>query len=368
MANMNPRSHPIPTGADHDLDADADVDADVDLEDWMIADDDPDVAPVVIPDDEPMRRARTSGEELADFSSRSEAWTCMYRASDDGELATDPAFHNRRLAVLMNHRSRMPQTDTPPGATRLGYFVSTLREARGLSRIELAAANDRAAIDPVAIMMVEHGRLSREELGPVFLSRLGIAMGTPLSTLAALRDDIDVAAMTTTAAASVSPVRVTQGAGAWLRGALTAILPQPPALAVALGDASPAAVREAQLDHAIDSHPIRRPIPLLATTVLDRAGTPLTLDPVLVPGTPPMPGICGVEVGLRDAGGTPVAGQRIRLAVHAIPGIDQPTAETGPDGIARFTNLSLGAVRDAIEFAESGNAPDPSPFSLVLDD
>ena len=291
----------------------------------------------------------------------------LFRSSDDGDLATDTAFHTRRLAVLMNHRARMPQTESPPGATRLGYFVSTLREARGLSRIELAKANDRAAIDPVAIMMVEHGRLSREELGPVFLSRLGIAMGTPLSTLAALRDDINVAAMATPATASLSPAQIVQGVASWLAGALTAILPQTQPYAVALGDAPSAAVKQEQLGYAIDGHPLSQPIPLLATTILNHDGNLLTLDPILVPETVPMPGICGVEVSLRDPEGAPVVGQRIRLTIHDIPGIEEPVAETGPDGIARFHHVSLGKLHEAIEFTESGKAPDPSPFTLVFD-
>lgn len=360
MANMNPRSHPMPTGTDHDLDSD------VDLDEWMIADDDPDVAPVVVPDDEPMRRAQESGERLAAFSSRSTAWTCMYRASDDGDLATDAAFHNRRLAVLMNHRARMPLADPPPGAARLGYFVSTLREARGLSRMALAKANDRAALDPVAIMMVEHGRLSREELGPVFLSRLGIAMGTPLSTLAALRDNIDVAATATTATASASPAQIIQGVASWLAGALTAILPQTQPYAVALGNAPLAAEKEEQLGYAIDGHPLSQAIPLLATTVLNHDGNLLTLDPILVPETPAMPGVCGVEVGLRDPAGAPVVGQRIRLTIHDTPGIDEPVAITGADGIARFHHVSVGAIRQAVAASESDTSPDPSPFTLVF--
>lgn len=363
MANtsMNPRSHPLPTDADHGFDSD------VDLDEWMIADDDPDIAPVVIPDDEPMRRAHESGERLAAFSRRSTAWTCMYRASDDGDLATDAAFHARRLAVLLNHRAQMPLADSPPGAARLGYYVSTLREARGLTRVELAKANDRAAIDPVAIMMVEHGRLSHEELGPVFLSRLGVAMGAPLSTLEALRDNIDVAA-SAAPATSVSPAQIIQGVAAWLSGALTAILPQAQLAAVALGEAPSAADSAAQLGVAIDRHPLSRAIPLLATTVIDQRGIPLTLDPILVPEAVPMPGICGVEVGLRDPAGAPVVGQRIRLTIHDIPGIEEPVAETGPDGIARFHHVSLGKIHEAIEFTESGNAPDPSPFTLVLND
>jgi transcriptional regulator with XRE-family HTH domain len=362
MANMNSGAHPIPTGADHDFDTD------VDLDEWMIADDDPDVAPVVVTDDEPTRRAHESGERLADFSSRSTAWTCMYRASDDGEFATDWAFHSRRLAVLMNHRARMAQGDSPPGAMRLGYYVRALREARGLSRIELAAANDRAAIDPVAIMLVEHGHLSREELGPVFLSRLGIAMGTPLSTLEALRDNIDVAATTQPAATAVAaPVRAFQGVGAWLTDALGAILPQSSAYAVALGNAPSAAVKEEELSYAIDGHPLSQPIPLLATTVLTHDGNLLTLDPILVPETPALPGVCGVEVGLRDPAGTPIVGQRIRLTIHDTPGIDEPVAATGTDGIARFHHVSVGAIRQAIAASESGTASDPSPFTLVFD-
>lgn len=314
------------------------------LEDWQVADDDPDVAPVVVPDDAAARRARASGEALRAWRRRTAAWTCTYRADDDGTLARDPAFHAWRLAALMGDDA--PAADPPPGAGRLGEFVATIRAARGLSRVDLAATVDGAGLDPAALALLEHGRLSGEEVGPVLLGRVAMAMGTPLRVLEALRDGAP--GLATPAVAEREPVAVRSID--WVRRALGAILPASPGLAVALGTPG-VDDEERRIDLAIDSHAIDGPVPLpVFTDVRDGAGADFTVVPVIVPEAHPLPGACGVEAHVRDAIGRPAAGRRLRLQVLNIPGLEdeEPTATTGDDGVARFDRVPLARLVESI--------------------
>jgi hypothetical protein len=240
-----------------------------------------------------------------------------------------------------------------------------MREAQGLSRIDLANNHDRAAIDPVAIMMLEHGRLSTRELGTVFLSRVAIALGTSLSTLEALRDDYAVEAASTKIAGQ--RVSIAHAVSGWLRSAYSAILPQSPEMAVALGDGGASTIHADTGVHSQGNRTIDRPVPLAVTTLVDHLGRSFQAVPTLTPESHPLPGVCGVEVALTDDTNTPVSGRRIRLIVLGNPILRdvEPTATTDERGIAQFARISLTGILAGYELAESdANA---SPFTLVPD-
>lgn len=271
---------------------------------------------------------RESGQALVARARTTPFWTITYRAGDDGDLARDGQFHLRRMAHLMNDgRDANPSV----GANRLGQYVASMRRAMGRSVVELAS-DASGAIDPVAVVLMEHGRLSDEELNVNLLSGVATALRMPVSMLREIRDG-------GTAVQSVAGEGVSAGGTTGLlHRILVSLGPITRPMANVLGS-STAAPSTADLD----LHVLERPVLLVSFRADVSDGRVLEVTPVLEPDHDRTPGYSTLVVRVHDASGNPVVGLRIRLDLLQIEGLEdeEPVSTTGADGVARFSRVPL---------------------------
>lgn len=214
-------------------------------------------------------------------------------------------------------------------ANRLGQYVAAMRHVMGRTVVELAAdASD--AIDPVAVILMEHGRLSDEELNVNLLSGVATALHIPVSVLREIRNSGE-AERSGTAPESTG----------LLHRILASLGPVTRPMANVLGSAAPGSTAD------LDLHVIDRPVHLASIQVADASGGLLDVTPVLEPDADRAPGYGILAVRVRDALGSPVVCRNIRLDLLKIEGLEdeEPVSTTGADGIARFPRVPSSLQR-----------------------
>ena len=325
------------------------------LDEWLASGlplDAADVTGIAHPSDD-LEWGQNSGQALVARARTTSYWTITYRAEDDGNLARNGQFQLRRMAHLMNDGR---STNPAMGANRLGQYVASMRRAMGRSVVELAA-DASGAIDPVAVVLMEHGRLSDEELNVNLLSGVATALRMPVSVLREIRDN-------GTAVQSVA------GDGAAARDAtgllhriLVSLGPITRPMANVLGS-STAAPSTADLD----LHVLERPVLLVSFRADVSDGKVLEVTPVLEPDHDRTPGYSTLVVRVHDASGSPVVGRRIRLDLLQIEGLEdeEPVWTTGADGIARFPRVPLSRfVELDDEGVRASGADQAYPITLL---
>ena len=243
------------------------------------------------------------------------------------------------------------------GAHRQGQYVASMRRAMGRSVVELAS-DASGAIDPVAVVLMEHGRLSDEELNVNLLSGVATALRMPVSVLREIRDS-------GTAVQPVQPVagEAARGATGLLHRILVSLGPIARPMANVLGSAT-----TAPSTADLDLHVLERPVLLVSFRADVSDGKVLEVTPVLEPDHDRTPGYSTLVVRVHDVSGSPVVGLRIRLDLLQIEGLEdeEPVWTTGADGIARFPRVPLSRfVELDDEGVRASGADQAYPITLL---
>lgn len=260
-------------------------------------------------------RSELGGRVLAALALRDPAWPVRYSPPDpDGADAWDPWFQSRRAASFLSSSLRAPLSED---VQRLGRYVRHTREASGMSRTDLAR---RAwpGLDPVAIVLVEHGLLSGSELSRTFLSRLALGLDIPSKQLEVWRQE------------EALPWDLAE----WIRNSL--VQTQSPQFAnTFLADD----VDEGDTSLITAESCLGLPV----GEITDAGGRTHRVVPVLLPEVSPAPGFNTLALRLIDARGNPVAHRRVRLTLVQIAGLEdeEPVAKTDADGVVRFVRVPV---------------------------
>ncbi len=325
------------------------------LDEWLASGlplDDADATDIAHPSDD-LEWGRESGQALVARARTTPFWTITYRAEDDGDLARDGQFQLRRMAHLMNDgRSINPAV----GANRLGQYVASMRHAMGRSVVDLAA-DASGAIDPVAVILMEHGRLSDEELNVNLLSGVATAMRVPVSVLREIRDS-GIAVQSVAGEGEAA-----RDATGLLHRILASIGPIARPMANVLGSST-----AAPATGNLDLHVLDRPVLLVSFRADASDGRVLEVTPVLEPDHDRTPGYSTLVVRVHDASGSPVVGRQIRLDLLQIEGLEDEelVSMTGADGIARFPRVPLARfVELDDEGVRASGADQAYPITLL---
>jgi len=325
------------------------------LDEWLASGlplDDADATDIAHPSDD-LEWGRDSGQALVARARTTPFWTITYRAEDDGDLARDGQFHLRRMAHLMNDGRG---TNPALGANRLGQYVASMRRAMGRSVVDLAS-DASGAIDPVAVVLLEHGRLSDEELNVNLLSGVATALRMPVSVLREIRDS-------GTAVHSVAGEgEAARDATGLLHRILVSLGPITRPMANVLGSST-----TAPSTADLDLHVLERPVLLVSFRADVSDGRVLEVTPVLEPDHDRTPGYSTLVVRVHDASGSPVVGLRIRLDLLQIEGLEdeEPVSTTDADGVARFSRVPLSRfVELDDEGVRASGADQAYPITLL---
>ena len=284
-------------------------------------------------------RSELSGRALAALASRDPAWPVRYSPPNADEL--DPWFQSRRAASFLSSAARVALSED---VRRLGRYVRHTREASGMSRTDLAL---RAwpGLDPVAIVLVEHGLLSESELSRAFLSRLALGLDVPSKQLEVWRREQAV------------PWDLAE----WIRNSL--VQTQSPQFANTFladdfdeGDTSLITAESC--------------LGLPVGEITDAGGQTLRVVPVLLPEVSPAPGFNTLALRLLDAQGNPVAHRRVRLTLVQIAGLEdeEPVAMTDADGVVRFVRVPVDRFIKVVEDRARQFGVDKAYPVTLLDD
>lgn len=112
---------------------------------------------------------------------RMTGWALAYDWEHPGDEVRDSDLLSLRLAgALRERRASTGRVAPDPDKERFGRYVEGLRRARGWTRIELAR---RAAIDPLAVPLLENAMLTVDEVTPL-VPRVARAFGLSIQELA----------------------------------------------------------------------------------------------------------------------------------------------------------------------------------------
>ncbi len=263
-----------------------------------------------------------------------QGWATAFDWEQEGREATQETFVSSRLLKWLQQEGATTSRDPNTPMARFGRYVKALRETRGWSRLELAKA---AAIDPLAVPLLENAALPESELTYNLVYRLTDAIGIA-------RRDIAIWPFP-----SAVPVPVQrQNFGAQIRASLRDLLRTPVARRVTLGGDIRQQAAVSGEDSDLETGLLERSmaLPIIAVALPD--GRTVSVQSALTSGDPPRGGVADVQLRVLDDSDTPVPGL---IASIEIEGLPLSSARTDEQGTATVKGVLLVKLAGLEQFA-----------------